>query len=87
MSIILPCADGTDPQCWQRVEAEDISKSYYEADDELQAMFDSYAENYTDNSLSYYEEIEGIVVEAECATCSACGSDYYRDSDGNIISD
>ncbi|EOB3574480.1 hypothetical protein ACHELY_003676 [Vibrio vulnificus] len=87
MAIVLPCADGTDPQCWGRVEAEDVSESYYLADGELQSLFDSEAAYYTDNSTSYYEDIDGIVVEAECATCPACGSDYYRDSSGNIIID
>ncbi|ELB2877482.1 hypothetical protein QNE31_000589 [Vibrio parahaemolyticus] len=86
MAIKLPCADGSDCNCWGRVEAS-VSESYWNLNKELQDEFDDLAESYVENGEDYYEEIGNVVVQAEPNTCGACGSDYFRDADGNIIFD
>ncbi|ELV7518399.1 hypothetical protein QMU85_003445 [Photobacterium damselae] len=86
MAIKLPCADGSDCNCWGRIEAS-VSESYWNLNKELQDEFDDLAESYVENGEDYYEEIGYVVVQAKPNTCGACGSDYFRDADGNIIFD
>ena len=82
--IFLPCADGTDRQCFGIVPAK-YSESYHQLTAEQQEHIANIAENHTRDDGNLEEEIAGIYVVISPAVCSACGSDYSRDDDGNII--
>lgn len=86
-TIFLPCADGSDRQCYGQVAAEDYSDSYFKLSAAQQEQVEEIAEGYTRDDGDFEEEIDGILVEIVPAVCAACGSDYTRDDDGNIIDD
>jgi hypothetical protein len=86
-AVFLPCADGSDRQCWGRVAAEDYSESYFQLTDEQKDDVADLADNYTESGETFEEDIDGIWVEITPAVCGACGSDYTRDDEGNIIID
>ncbi|QTE88251.1 hypothetical protein [Shewanella algae] len=84
-AIFLPCADGTDRNCYGRVKAEEYSESYFQLTPSQQEEVAEIAEGYTRDDGNLEEEIDGILVIIEPAVCGACGSDYTRDDEGNII--
>jgi hypothetical protein len=84
-AILLPCADGSDRQCHGKVEAEQYSDSYFKLTPEQREEVEDIAENYTRDDGNFEEEIDGIWVEIIPVTCGACGSDYSRDDEGNIL--
>lgn len=86
-TIFLPCADGSDRQCYGQVAAVDYSDSYFKLSAAQQEQVEEIAEGYTRDDGDFEEEIDGILVEIVPAVCAACGSDYTRDDDGNIIDD
>lgn len=83
--VFLPCADGSDAQCFGFVEAEYYSPSYYKLSDKQQEQVGDIAKNYTKDDGDLKEEIDGVLVEIWPAVCGACGSEYTRNDDGNII--
>lgn len=84
-AIFLPCADGSDRQCYGRIEAAEYSESYYRLTAAQQEEVADIAKGYTRDDGNLEEEIDGIWVQIEPAVCAACGSDYTRDDEGNII--
>ena len=86
--IMLPCADGSDPNCRGRVAAQDYSKKpFFDLTEEQQEKIADLADKCTEHGDKIEEEIDGIDVCIEPAVCSACGSDYRHEANGDLIYD
>jgi len=67
------------------IPAEEYSDSYFELTAEQQDEVEELANNYTRDDGDFEEEIDGISVNIKPAICGACGSDYTRNNEGNIL--
>ncbi|NIZ06474.1 hypothetical protein [Pseudoalteromonas sp. HF66] len=89
VTVLLPCAEGSDRNCLGKVGADKYSDSYFDLSTEDQREIASLASQHTqeDGDFVYSFDDDEEEIRIEPAVCSYCGSDYYRNDDDEIIMD
>jgi hypothetical protein len=83
--VLIPCADGSAADCYGLTPAIEVTETFEDMTEEQQEEIAGLASVHSPTEGDFEEEIEGVFVQFEPAVCAACGSDYDRDEEGNII--
>lgn len=88
--ILLPCADGSDQQCYGKIEADSYSDDYFKLTEEQQNDVEYEAETHRREDGCLQMDFVGqngkqLYIEVCPGICASCGNDYSRNEDGDII--